>query len=317
MLKKSSRGVGSKQGLVPDTLSLPSPTVNHNKPSASSLFPSPRPSVGFSAKGFSDSEAAMSPTSILETKPFSSSVRNPFFSDRNSRKPPSEAAAANTISESRHRPWDNGGSEPIGLGIVDALSNDKADAKSSKPDSRMVLFGSQLKIQIPSVHPNSISLAGSFETPYSPIEFGIKNEDSQLALLSPARRSLIRFPNMGPEVPASSPRVFTGSISASEMELSEDYTCVISHGPNPKTTHIFDNYIVEESSGDARAASKDNRFTGYHSNDFLSFCYACKKDLGEGEDIFMYRGEKAFCSNECRYQEMLLDERMDKCSPES
>ncbi|CAI0459696.1 unnamed protein product [Linum tenue] len=36
-------------------------------------------------------------------------------------------------------------------------------------------------------------------------------------------------------------RVFTSG----EMELSEDYTCVISHGPIPKTTHIFDDCIVD------------------------------------------------------------------------
>ncbi|XP_006355797.1 uncharacterized protein [Solanum tuberosum] len=34
-----------------------------------------------------------------------------------------------------------------------------------------------------------------------------------------------------------------------EMESSEDYTCVITHGPNPKTTHIFDNCIIESSCG--------------------------------------------------------------------
>ncbi|KOM43809.1 hypothetical protein LR48_Vigan05g141400 [Vigna angularis] len=36
----------------------------------------------------------------------------------------------------------------------------------------------------------------------------------------------------------SSQRIFMGCLSASEMELSEDYTPVISHGPNPRTTHI-------------------------------------------------------------------------------
>ncbi|KAE9586472.1 hypothetical protein Lalb_Chr24g0402351 [Lupinus albus] len=32
---------------------------------------------------------------------------------------------------------------------------------------------------------------------------------------------------------------FVKSLSASEIELSEDYTCVISPGPNPKTTHFL------------------------------------------------------------------------------
>uniref|UniRef100_A0A2P2JBU9 Uncharacterized protein MANES_03G176900 n=1 Tax=Rhizophora mucronata TaxID=61149 RepID=A0A2P2JBU9_RHIMU len=30
----------------------------------------------------------------------------------------------------------------------------------------------------------------------------------------------------------------------------------------------------------------------------------------------MYRGEKAFCSRECRYQHMLLEERIDNLEPD-
>ncbi|CAL5428331.1 unnamed protein product [Camellia sinensis] len=40
---------------------------------------------------------------------------------------------------------------------------------------------------------------------------------------------------------------------------------------------------------------------------FLSLCYTCKKSLEQGKDIYIYRGEKAFCSSECRCQEMLFD----------
>ncbi|CAH2068016.1 unnamed protein product [Thlaspi arvense] len=34
-------------------------------------------------------------------------------------------------------------------------------------------------------------------------------------------------------------------IPTREMALSEDYTCIISHGPNPKTTHIFGDCILD------------------------------------------------------------------------
>uniref|UniRef100_A0A6N2KNI3 FLZ-type domain-containing protein n=2 Tax=Salix TaxID=40685 RepID=A0A6N2KNI3_SALVM len=87
----------------------------------------------------------------------------------------------------------------------------------------------------------------------------------------------------------------------SEMELSEDYTCIITHGPNPTTTHIFDNCVVENYCS-LPDMSKSEPKT------FLSFCYTCKKNLQQKNDIYIYRGEKAFCSQECRYQEMLLDE---------
>ncbi|KAH7665589.1 Zf-FLZ domain-containing protein [Dioscorea alata] len=47
--------------------------------------------------------------------------------------------------------------------------------------------------------------------------------------------------------------------------------------------------------------------------EFLKTCYLCSKRL-EGKDIYMYRGEKAFCSKECRYQQITSDEGQEKCS---
>lgn len=49
-------------------------------------------------------------------------------------------------------------------------------------------------------------------------------------------------------------------------------------------------------------------------NDFLSACFFCKRHLGLGKDIFMYRGDRAFCSAECRYQQIVVDERKEGCS---
>ncbi|XP_028804158.1 protein MARD1-like [Neltuma alba] len=97
--------------------------------------------------------------------------------------------------------------------------------------------------------------------------------------------------------------IHTGVMCLSEMELCEEYTCVKSHGPNPRTTHIFEDYIVDTSSvssppRDSHSASGTN---------FLSLCYSCKMRLDHTKDIFIYRGEKAFCSRECRYKEMVLD----------
>ncbi|KAJ0987484.1 hypothetical protein J5N97_005840 [Dioscorea zingiberensis] len=49
--------------------------------------------------------------------------------------------------------------------------------------------------------------------------------------------------------------------------------------------------------------------------DFLSCCYLCRKRL-HGKDIYMYRGEKAFCSVECRYRQIVNDECQEKCGSE-
>ncbi|KAI7740362.1 hypothetical protein M8C21_009435 [Ambrosia artemisiifolia] len=47
---------------------------------------------------------------------------------------------------------------------------------------------------------------------------------------------------------------------------------------------------------------------------FLNSCHLCNKRL-HGKDIYMYRGEKAFCSPECRSRQIWMDERPEKyCS---
>ncbi|CAN6283264.1 unnamed protein product [Urochloa humidicola] len=82
-------------------------------------------------------------------------------------------------------------------------------------------------------------------------------------------------------------------MSPREMEASEGYTRVIARGgPSTRTTHIFDGRVVA--------------VDGEDGGGFLRWCHGCSKDLGQGKDIFMYRGEMAFCSHECRYREMLL-----------
>lgn len=290
MLRKRSRPATSKQALMADYGSLPSPTENYTRP-ISSFFSSPRLFTNFTSKGtgLPETETVMSPTSILDSKPFSG-LRNPFWSESNNTK--------NTSERGTKRYWDKLDTKGIGLGIVDALNEEKSDLEASKPESRMVLFGSQLKIQIPPLPPSVLSPA---ESPKSPADFGIKTRNSLLgscsSCLSPQqpKKSNSGSSNSGPETPNSS-RVFTGCLSASEMELSEDYTCVITHGPNPRTTHIFDNCIVESCCGVvgfSAAAKKYNGFlsgpSSYPSENFLSFCYTCKKNLGQGKDIYMYR----------------------------
>lgn len=147
-------------------------------------------------------------------------------------------------------------SKCIGLALVGALKD--------KPNSGTVLFGTKLRVKQ--------------DSSCSATDFVAKTKDSQKY----AKDSPLSYG--------------TGVMSLSEMELSEEYTCVIAHGPNPRTTHIYDNCIVE---------SYCSHSPSLH---FLSFCHTCKKHLEQTEDIFIYRGEKAFCSQECRHQEMVLDE---------
>ncbi|KAK6258913.1 Zf-FLZ domain - like 4 [Theobroma cacao] len=45
---------------------------------------------------------------------------------------------------------------------------------------------------------------------------------------------------------------------------------------------------------------------------FLRSCCLCKRRLAPSRDIYMYRGDTAFCSSECREQQMKQDERKEK-----
>lgn len=254
--------------VMADYGSVQSPKINYRQ-LTSSFFSSPR----LFSKGSNDTDSIMSsPTSILDAKPFYA-LKKPFSSDSKTPKPEIKNL------------WEKLDSSKVGLGLVDALIDEKSDSNSSKPDSRMVLFGSQLKIQVPSLPP-SVVISPS-ESPKSPGDFGIKTRNSHVGSFSPGLS-----PSPVKKSPFSSSNL--SSLSASEIELSEDYTCVISYGPNPRTKHIFDDCIVESCCGvvkfsESRKEKANNRSMSYPSESFLSFCYNCKKNLGQGKDIYMYR----------------------------
>ncbi|GMN53557.1 hypothetical protein TIFTF001_022688 [Ficus carica] len=114
-------------------------------------------------------------------------------------------------------------------------------------------------------------------------------------------------------------------------ELSESYTCVISHhGNNLITKRVYfgdnkvshgdcDNACVVTCSGGVFSASPANigeLETEFWTSDFLNSCFFCKKQL-HGLDIFMYRGEKAFCSSDCRDRHIISEDYKDKCKSEA
>lgn len=44
---------------------------------------------------------------------------------------------------------------------------------------------------------------------------------------------------------------------------------------------------------------------------FLDSCSLCKMPLSKNRDIFMYRGDTPFCSEECRQEQMEIDHEKD------
>ncbi|CAD5180459.1 unnamed protein product [Musa acuminata subsp. malaccensis] len=43
----------------------------------------------------------------------------------------------------------------------------------------------------------------------------------------------------------------------------------------------------------------------------LKKCCLCRRELSPANDVYMYRGDKGFCSEECRSRQILLDERRE------
>ncbi|KAG8091647.1 hypothetical protein GUJ93_ZPchr0012g21449 [Zizania palustris] len=236
-----------------------------------------------SPEGQTEEAVVMSPTSTLQTASSTSPAAAVVTCGRSSGVTvavPFSRRNGGVDGESQcgsHRPWD---AKPVGLGLVGALNveDSPGDAKAA---AVLTVTGQKLRVQTNCYAPCS---------PY--MEFGVKS----------GRAAAAHGDHL---MPYASPR---RCLSPREMEMSEDYTCVIARGPNPRTTHIFDNHVVESSGGFpaelwAPSGGKD---------DFLRYCHGCSKDLGQGKDIFMYRGEKAFCSRECRYHEMLLDDGVEE-----
>ncbi|KAI3912367.1 hypothetical protein MKX01_038429 [Papaver californicum] len=115
---------------------------------------------------------------------------------------------------------------------------------------------------------------------------------------------------------------------------SESYTYVTLHKPNNQSyTRVYcdhgdDHELVSKVVRNDNNDSKMRRINmsvlcespprrnksefEFPTSDFLSSCFLCRKKL-HGKDIFMYRGEKAFCSSECRHTQIVSDERQEKC----
>lgn len=47
------------------------------------------------------------------------------------------------------------------------------------------------------------------------------------------------------------------------------------------------------------------------SRDFLNYCNYCRKPLVDGNDIYMYKGDTPFCTEECRQEQIEIDDAME------
>ncbi|CAI9777969.1 unnamed protein product [Fraxinus pennsylvanica] len=85
---------------------------------------------------------------------------------------------------------------------------------------------------------------------------------------------------------------------------------------NPVSTGGLDQRFLATATA-AAASSRSlrrNSPDSVETSHFLRACSLCKRRLVPGRDIYMYRGDSAFCSSECRQQQMTQDERKEKSS---
>ncbi|PKA64523.1 hypothetical protein AXF42_Ash007268 [Apostasia shenzhenica] len=328
MLRKRSRAVQEhsrrqlKGNLTSDSSS--SNFAGEQKSKSSPFFSVPGLFVSFTSKPIAESDSMRSPTSPLDYRLFSnlgsSLVRSP---------------------RSPGRSWD---CSRVGLGLVDSLATD--DQKlPGRSESKKILLGSQMRM----IKKNHFSSISDHLPKSLPVNYGLssqsqigssKSELEEVGKIDSSSNHTQMYQNPKPNSDVSFPKSLSdsfplssesirgcmGSLSASEIELSEDYTCIISHGPNPKTIHIFGDCILEgytiepqdhknnlggKGENSHWAVNSSEHSPPFPSKDFLSFCFSCKKKLEEGRDIYMYRGEEAFCSSVCRDQEISMEEEME------
>ncbi|ESQ27318.1 hypothetical protein EUTSA_v10019245mg [Eutrema salsugineum] len=122
----------------------------------------------------------------------------------------------------------------------------------------------------------------------------------------------------------------TTSLSEIKFDLNLPGETEVSNQQNPSQNPVVGSYVSNAqniAAVDQHRGLLDQRFLAMvsprgnlrrHSGDFsdaghfLRSCSLCERLLVPGRDIYMYRGDTAFCSSECRQQQMAQDERKEK-----
>ncbi|EOA14090.1 hypothetical protein CARUB_v10027227mg [Capsella rubella] len=76
-------------------------------------------------------------------------------------------------------------------------------------------------------------------------------------------------------------------------------------------SYYYNQYSVSSPRSVVSGRFHDFRFDNQQPH-FLDSCFLCKKPLGDNRDIFMYRGDTPFCSEECRQEQIERDEAKEK-----
>ncbi|KAM3355742.1 FCS-Like Zinc finger 14 [Capsicum galapagoense] len=165
------------------------------------------------------------------------------------------------------------------------------------------------------ISPQSTKSPNKFEDPNGVVGLGIvaamstNNQNAAILTISPRSPS-----NPIPILTNNSNIKKNKKPTIEEMEMCEEYTRVISHvGTNlVKKMEYFDDHFLGNVYHRSTAAAASAPPEAFRTADFLNTCSFCLKQL-QGLDIFIYRGEKAFCSSYCRFKQISIDEYKEKC----
>lgn len=72
------------------------------------------------------------------------------------------------------------------------------------------------------------------------------------------------------------------------------------HHRHPRQCHIVLKHMVWPPARHRRPCS------------FLRACSLCRRELSPNKDVYMYRGDQGFCSEKCRWQQMMTDEARER-----
>ncbi|CAA7020546.1 unnamed protein product [Microthlaspi erraticum] len=100
----------------------------------------------------------------------------------------------------------------------------------------------------------------------------------------------------------------TASATRITVEVHDDQTAGQDSDVAMAVVDDDQRFLAMFSPGDHRSKRKDDRRSSLSSSSFLGNCGFCKSRLAPGRDIYMYKGDAAFCSVECREQQMEHDE---------
>ncbi|MED6106495.1 hypothetical protein PIB30_005125 [Stylosanthes scabra] len=80
--------------------------------------------------------------------------------------------------------------------------------------------------------------------------------------------------------------------------------------PKKQIPQVINKTTMMLTSTNASSSSSQNFvvFQGYTGPTFLEQCFLCRKRLLPGNDIYMYKGDRAFCSVDCRCKQIFIDE---------